>query len=119
SLANVLARQPPGVTESFCGKPRSGGWIEAGPRRLRARAIAQQVLPGKGQAGRPPYCPCRQYMQLGRLVPAGSVNWQPPVASSVTVPMSVQAVRFCEERTLYVWPGWPMTLKTTELPATV
>src|ERR1039457_2945026 len=31
--------------------------------------------------------------------------------------MGVQVTKSCEERTLYVWPGWPVPLKVMGAPA--
>src|ERR1019366_3319224 len=60
-----------------------------------------------------------RYMPIGRLVPAGSVKVTEPLASGVTVPITVQTLRSCEARTLYVWPAWPVPFKVNDPPGTL
>jgi hypothetical protein len=45
---------------------------------------------------------CRRYRERGRLVPAGSVKVNEPLASVVTLPITSQVLKFCEHRTLYL-----------------
>src|ERR1035441_7478121 len=62
---------------------------------------------------------CRRYRHIGRLVPAGSVKGNEPRASGVTVPITVQTLRSCEARTLYVWPASPVPVKINDPPGTL